>query len=89
MSLQFTCPTCKNHRLEEVMSGVTVVSEIAEISEEGDHTYGEQTNEEGVVSQYQCIHCGYILGQKEGSPIVECDEIAEWVKKNCPQGESA
>ena len=84
MSLQFTCPNCGTHRLEEIMSDVSVASEIASINEEGDHDYGEQTNEDGYIAKYQCIHCGHIL-MNNGSVITDCIEMAEWVKNNCPQ----
>jgi len=85
-NLKFTCPNCKNHRLEEIMVDVVVSSEIAVINEDGDITYGEQTNEDGEVSQYQCIGCGYIVGQEsEGGPITDCIEMVQWVKSKCPQ----
>ena len=84
MSIKFTCPTCQHHRLEEIMTQVSVASEIANISIDGDHTYGEQTNEDGYISQYQCIHCGHIL-MDNGEVITDCIQMADWVKENCPQ----
>ena len=84
-NLTFTCPHCKFYRLEEVMVDVVVYSEIAVIHKDGDITYGEQTNNKGSISQYQCMDCGYIIGEKEGGPITDCVEMVEWVKENCPQ----
>ena len=85
MSLKFTCPTCQNHRLEEIMSDVSVASEVVGINdEEGDHEYGMTTNEGGYIAQYQCMHCGHIL-RSDGYFITDCVEMAEWVKENCPQ----
>jgi hypothetical protein len=82
-SLKFVCPKCKGHRLEEIMSNVSVASEITEIKKDGDLNYGEQTNEDGEVAQYQCINCGFFVGESEGYPITDCVELAEWVAKNC------
>jgi len=85
MNLKFTCPNCKNHRLEEVMTNVTLTSVISKIDADGDHEYDKAINEDGEISQYQCVHCGYIIGEQHGGPITDCDEMAEWVKENCPQ----
>ena len=67
------------------MSTVSVTSEIADIDEDGDHSYGEQTNEDGYIAQYQCIHCGYLLRGENKNLITDCVKMAEWVKKNCKQ----
>ena len=83
--LQFTCPNCKNHSLEEVMSNVSVASEISTIRSDGDIDYGEQTNEDGSVSQYQCMSCGYIIGQEEKELITDHIDMVNWVKSHCPQ----
>jgi hypothetical protein len=58
MELEFKCQACNSYRFEEVMTGVTVISEINSVDEDGDIDYGEQTNEDGEVSHYQCTGCG-------------------------------
>jgi len=83
--LQFTCPNCKNHNLEEIMSNVSVASEISTIRDDGDIDYGEQTNEDGSVSQYQCMSCGYIIGQDEKELITDHIDMVNWIKSHCPQ----
>ena len=89
MNLKFTCPGCKGNRLEEVMENVTVSSEVTNIDDEGDHDYGIQTNENGELSHFQCVKCGYILEIKDGEgndrSVTEPDELAEWIRENCPQ----
>jgi rubredoxin len=81
--LSFVCPNCKGKRLEEVMSDVSVTSEITNIREDGDLDYGEQVNDGGEVAQYQCVKCGFFVGEGEGGPVTDCAELAQWVKKNC------
>jgi len=82
--LKFTCPECGEHRLEEVMIDVTVSSEITRISDDGDHDYGEQTNEDGETSHYQCMNgtCGYVVGltQDDDEGINGCQELAQWIQ---------
>ena len=80
--MKFICPTCKSQRLEEVMTNVTVASQLTNISVTGDHEYGEQTNEAGEVSQYQCMQCGFIVCNDSG-PITDTVELGRWVKDNC------
>lgn len=66
MSNFFTCPQCQQHCLEEIMVDVSVSSEVAGF--DGDDgaslgllEYGDQTNEGGEVSHFQCGSCGFIL----------------------------
>ncbi len=54
------CPSCK-HQLEEIMIDVMVASVIVSISECGDITYGDQTNDGGTVDRYQCMQCEYVI----------------------------
>jgi rubredoxin len=82
---KFLCPHCKGHRVEEVVTDAAVVSEIAIIHEDGELDYGEQTTDDGYVSQYQCMNCGFIVGENEDGPITDQLDFVEWVKKNCPQ----
>jgi len=81
MQLTFKCPHCKNTRLEEIMVNVSVASEIKAVSEDGDVEYGEQTNEDGEIAQYQCMSCGYILTDNDKRPITSCTELGEWLKQ--------
>ena len=61
---EFTCPNCQGHRLEEIMSGVTVASTVNSFEiEDGDISfdYGEQSNEDGTIDRYQCMDCGHSI----------------------------
>jgi DNA-directed RNA polymerase subunit RPC12/RpoP len=73
--MQFTCPDCHSHILEEISTNVTVASQIINISEDC-LDYGEQTNEDGELERYQCANCGYIL------PVFTHQELIEWIKNN-------
>ena len=58
----FTCKECGHNRIEEVMVDVTVSSAVTDIFKVGDNeiccNYGEQSNEDGEVQNYQCMNCG-------------------------------
>jgi len=91
MSREFTCPDCHEHRLEEVMINVTVSSEVNSISEDGCIEYGEQTNDDGEVSHYQCVNCGYIPewvdGNGHNQPVADCLDLVTWLDKQGDQDE--
>lgn len=73
--LEFTCPGCGSHQLEEIMSDVVVASCITVIDDEYDELeYGEQTNSGGVVDRYQCENCGKLIaGDHEA--LLESDAL--------------
>lgn len=79
--LTFQCTECESHRLEAVETGITTISEINSIEDNGMITYGEQTNEGGEcrVERYQCRECGW------GIPNVHSEEeLVEWLENNKP-----
>jgi len=62
------CPKCTSSRIEEVMSDVTVISNINSINIEDDEIsidYGEQSNEGGTLECYQCADCGNTIAADE------------------------
>ena len=64
MAIKFTCPLCGTHRIEEVMTGVTVSSEITTLHTGeglGDCEYASSCNEGGEVDRFQCMNCGYAI----------------------------
>jgi len=83
--MRFTCPKCEKHRIEEIMVDVTVATTINNIIDDGDHIYGEQTNDGGETERYQCMDCGCVLEDKSGEIVRDCVELATWIKENCPQ----
>jgi predicted RNA-binding Zn-ribbon protein involved in translation (DUF1610 family) len=66
---KFTCNRCGAHTLEEVMTDVTAVSEVSGIELlEGEALsiqYGDQTNDGGGVSHYQCGDCGKVIADNQ------------------------
>jgi predicted RNA-binding Zn-ribbon protein involved in translation (DUF1610 family) len=78
--ITFTCPTCGEHVLEEIMVDITVSSECSVIEVDGfgvDPTTYEigyhrgKKNEGGHVDRYQCSGCGFKIIDHE-SP--HCEE---------------
>ena len=55
-----TCPKCGDHRLEEVMTNVTISSRIISVSPD-ECEYDNMENNGGDVDRYQCMNCGYRL----------------------------
>ena len=80
--MKFTCPECNHNKLEEVLSDVTVISEISSIDENGEVEYGKQTNCDGSICRYECKACGFILLDDEKLPIVDVEGLVEWLKYN-------
>lgn len=64
-TIEFTCPRCDGHRVEEVMINVTVVTPINTIHTGdglGDCEYGSNIiNEDGEVDCFKCRKCGYVV----------------------------
>ena len=63
-TIKFTCQKCGKHRLEEVMTNVTVSSEIITIHTDeglGDCEYAGICNEGGEVDRFQCLSCGCVI----------------------------
>jgi len=84
--MKFICPDCKSNKLECCEDG-PYSSEVTDIDEEGDFDYGPIEGD-GTVDRYQCLTCGYILRNEDGSPIDDNEEVVEWIIENCPQDES-
>ena len=74
-TIKFTCQKCGKHRLEEVMTGVTVTSPIYNISiDEGiaDCEYESSCNDGGEVDCFRCLSCGHVVeGVKTLEELVE------------------
>ena len=60
MTLNFTCPSCKGHKLEEIQKEAVITSEIVEVHPDY-LDVGEQTNECGDIDRFQCVDCGWVL----------------------------
>lgn len=84
MNLNFTCPRCCGHIIEEVMVNVTVVSEITEVTmDDGNHLefgYCDQINEGGEVDRYQCSNCGYTVAEGGRVQVREALEKGGWLE---------
>ena len=71
----FVCPGTEGHRVEEIMSGVVVASQVIGVGYGGDAEYGEQSNEDGVVERYQCEDFGWIV-----PGVRDAEELFDWLK---------
>ena len=82
-NLTFTCPSCGHNELGSVES-VIMTYPIRRIPDSGDLDYDYDNPEAGdsEVLCYQCMQCGYELKDSQGTAIVDCLQVVEWVKKN-------
>jgi len=71
----FECPSCKSHRIEEIMSGVVVASIVEGVGFGGYVDYGDQSNDDGVVDRYQCVNCGWTV-----PGVRDTEELFNWLK---------
>ncbi len=83
--LKFTCPDCKDTRLECCEDG-HYASEVTNIDKDGDFDYGE-IKASGTVDRFQCLNCGYVLKDENEENIIDEEEVVEWLKENCKQPE--
>ena len=76
---KYTCPSCKNNNIEEVLINVTQYTTIDTIDKDGDFKYGKSLAEDGEVQNYQCSKCGYILKDENGKTIQDQSSLVEWL----------
>lgn len=81
--LTFTCPNCKDHRLECVMEG-THVCGVERIDPEGNFEYGEVVSYADV-NKWQCLICGFTLKTEEGDNIINNEDVVAWIKNCTPK----
>jgi len=81
--LKFICPECQGTRLECCEDG-PYNSEVLSIDEEGDFEYGEISCS-GMIERYQCLHCGFVPTNSDGSVIDDNQDVVEWIRENCEQ----
>ena len=74
--IKFKCETCGNEKFEMVTMDVRVVTDI-HIDSEGVLHMGEQTNEDGGDTFFQCASCGERVGGEHVSSIEDIYEYLE------------
>jgi len=73
--MNFTCPNCDGHRIEEIMVDVTMSTEVNDISEYGDVNYGDQCSEGGVIDRFQCMECG----ERIGDHVTDTESLYDYI----------
>lgn len=84
----YACPKCGTNRVEEVMYGVMLTSEIKNIDSlqsDGYPDYDLTDTEYGEIERFQCWHCGYILKEENGSEVRFIDDLIEWIDRQKAQ----
>lgn len=77
--MNYICPNCGGTRLEEIMTGVTLSSEITNV-DSGDIEYQDppgSAGDSGQVDRYQCVNCGDMVKDENGEVITDCLELSE------------
>ena len=79
------CPNCGGTRLDEIMGGVTLSSEIIDV-QSGDIEYQDapgSAGDSGYIDRYQCLNCGDIVkdATDETKAIRDCLELTNRLKE--------
>ena len=80
LAKRFKCGNCGQTRFEEVMTDVVVLSEVSHVDESGAVDYGEQSNDDGSVLQYQCLNCGAGIRRPDGTLAYDEESLVEALK---------
>ena len=59
--MNFECPRCGSHRIEEILIDVVQATEVTEVKDEDGFAvldYGDHTLDGGEVQGFQCLRCG-------------------------------
>ena len=82
--IKFVCPSCKSLMgLEEIMCDVvqsTTFDYIDIMGFEIDYTHS--STDGGVVDRFQCVECGYILTNSNGTEIIDTEDLCAWLMAN-------
>lgn len=82
---KFTCPSCGGDRIEHLEDGAVLRSDVY-ISDDGEVDYANMDVEEAFPLRYQCSTCRFVLKAEDDEPIIDEDELREWLKlHNEPQ----
>jgi len=86
---QFTCKDCGSHRLEEIMTDVTMATEITDVGPGGDLEYANGgAGDSGDVDRYQCLDCGHVVTDSSGQKVTDSEELAIALGVDTDQGDA-
>ena len=80
--LEFTCPKCGGHSLNEIMVGVCVITEIIGFD---DYCidYDDAVNKGGHIESFCCENCGWYVRNNDSYDLIDChDDLIEWIKEH-------
>lgn len=88
MNIEFKCPHCGQHKLEEYVANVSLYSTVSvNEDEESGAVYvdwtGEYEHQDGDLVGYNCSVCAFRITEKDGkTPITDPTDLAKWLKDN-------
>lgn len=81
--LVFTCPSCRQSKIEQIICNAQVCTEIEEVSEKHGVQYRcGYTLSDGQIERYQCENCGFIIRDNMGEPVTTDDELINTLVNN-------
>jgi hypothetical protein len=89
--LKFQCPKCNGTALELVKKDVYLTYKVLELNEQEDFVYnkpeidGDEMLGFGTIVGTQCIKCQYRLIGVNFEPLIDQEDVRDWIEKNCPQ----
>jgi rubredoxin len=81
----FKCPACGRDTFEEILVKVvqaTTFKQVCVEEHETEPTYLESSTEGGDLDRYQCLECGHVLKNSDGSKIENTDDLRAWMETN-------
>jgi rubredoxin len=82
IELKFTCPNCKDNRLEVIETNAIVSSAISNLDENGEFEYINFNIDDSTVDRFQCVNCGYVLKNKKGNKITDNLGVIKWLLRH-------
>ena len=78
--IEFTCPECGSHRLDEVKTGVTIKRAVTSITEPSFIDCGEPRIANHHVDYYQCASCDFFVRNEQGKVLYDGKSLIQWIK---------
>lgn len=81
--LEFVCPVCGSNRIEQVLTGGIVFTEVSLYEDPSDDVYGEPVVSSADFSCFQCVGCGWEIPITDHGATEDTDEDAlrRWLQE--------
>jgi len=78
--LEFTCPDCGKHDLEEVLTGIVYINDVVSIDDGEVWTRHREMDGDSTRESYRCKNCGFIVKNEKDNNITDPDDLVQWIE---------